>query len=159
MHISILLFDGVDLLDSGGPYEVFLTANRLAERAGDDAPFTIDTVTLDGRSARAYGGLGLVPSAAAEVLATTDLLIVPGTVDLSGPLADTELIDAISEVARAAPMPPCRAWVPGRFSSIGPGRWTADRGPPTGRTSTCSQRAPARPGLGDASDGSTQAPS
>ena len=100
MHISILLFDGVDLLDSGGPYEVFLTANRLAERGGDTAPFAIDTVTLDGNAVTAYGGLGLVPSAGADVLATTDLLIVPGTVDLSGPLADTALIDAISEVAR-----------------------------------------------------------
>jgi transcriptional regulator GlxA family with amidase domain len=102
MHISILLFDGVDLLDSGGPYEVFLTANRLAERAGNTAPFTIDTVTPDRNAVTAYGGLGLVPSAAADVLATTDLLVVPGTVDLSGPLADTALIDAISEVARRA---------------------------------------------------------
>ena len=100
MHISILLFDGADLLDSGGPYEVFLTANRLAERAGDHPPFTIDTVTLDGKPIRAYGGLGLVPSAGADVLATTNLVIVPGTIDLSGPLGDTALIDAISEVAR-----------------------------------------------------------
>jgi transcriptional regulator GlxA family with amidase domain len=100
MHISILLFEGVDLLDSGGPYEVFLTANRLAERAGDDPPFEVDTVTLDGEPVTAYGGLGLIPSAAADALATTDLVIVPGTIDLSGPLGDRALIDAISELTR-----------------------------------------------------------
>lgn len=32
MRVAILLFDGVDLLDVGGPYEVFLTASRLAQR-------------------------------------------------------------------------------------------------------------------------------
>ncbi len=124
MHISILLFEGVDLLDSGGPYEVFLTANRLAERAGGDPPFAVDTVTLDGEPVTAYGGLGLIPSAAADVLATTDLVIVPGTIDLSGPLGDLALIDAISELARrdgttltsvcTGAFLPERAWVVGR---------------------------------------------
>ncbi len=99
MHISILLFAGADLLDTGGPYEVLLTANRLAERGGQPAPFTIDTVTLDGAAITAYGGLGLVPSASAEVLATTDLLIVPGSIDLTVPLADTALLGAIADVA------------------------------------------------------------
>ncbi len=102
MHISILLFDGADLLDTGGPYEVFLTANRLAERTGGAAPFTIDTVTLDGRPVSAYGGLGLVPSASVDVLAATDLVIVPGSVDLRVPLADRALIGAIAEVAGRA---------------------------------------------------------
>lgn len=99
MHVSILLFDGADLLDAGGPYEVFLTANRLAERAGDTAPFTVDTVTLDGEPVEVYGGLGLVPSASSDVLATTDLLVVPGAIDVSGPLADSALVGAISEVS------------------------------------------------------------
>lgn len=99
MHISILLFDDVDLLDSGGPYEVLLTANRLAIRAGGDAPFTLDTVTLDGEPVTAYGGLGLIPSTSAEVLDRTDLLIVPGAVDLTDVRADSELRAAIERVA------------------------------------------------------------
>lgn len=101
-HVSILLFDDVDLLDSGGPYEVFLTANRLARRDGADAPFDIDTVTLDGRPVTAYGGLGLIPTASAEVLANTDIVVVPGAVDLAGPLADTDLLTAIRTVAQRA---------------------------------------------------------
>ncbi|MGA9277251.1 DJ-1/PfpI family protein [Ilumatobacter sp.] len=100
MHISILLFDDVDLLDSGGPYEVLLTANRLAARGGGDAPFDIDTVTLDGEPVTAYGGLGLIPTASGDVLERTDLLIVPGAVDLAGPRANTEMLEAIAVVAR-----------------------------------------------------------
>ncbi|WP_040491915.1 DJ-1/PfpI family protein [Ilumatobacter nonamiensis] len=100
MHISILLFDSVDLLDSGGPYEVFLTANRLAARDGGDAPFEVDTVTLDGEPVTAYGGLGLIPTASDDVLTRTDLLIVPGTIDLTAPLADQDLLAAIDAVAR-----------------------------------------------------------
>lgn len=98
MHVSILLFDDVDLLDSGGPYEVFLTANRLAVRDGDEAPFELDTVTLDGEPVTAYGGLGLIPSAPASVLERTDLVIVPGAVDLAGPLGNQALLDAITAI-------------------------------------------------------------
>lgn len=92
MHVSLLLFDDVDLLDAGGPYEVFLTATRLALRDGSEAPFDIDTVTVHGHPITAYGGLGLVPSASAEVLERTDLVIVPGAVDLDGPLSNTDLL-------------------------------------------------------------------
>lgn len=98
MHIAILLFDDVDLLDSGGPYEVLLTANRLATRSGDAAPFDIDTITLDGSTVTAYGGLGLVPTASAEVLDRTDLVIVPGAVDLTDVRANADLAAAIERV-------------------------------------------------------------
>jgi uncharacterized protein (TIGR00369 family) len=100
VHISILLFDDVDLLDSGGPYEVFLTANRLAVRGGGPEPFEIDTVTLDGEPVTAYGGLGLIPTASGDVLERTDLIIVPGAVDLAGPREQIDLLDAIAAVAR-----------------------------------------------------------
>ena len=99
MHVSLLLFDEVDLLDVGGPYEVFLTADRLAVRDGGEPPFLVDTVSLDGGPVRAYGGLGLVPSATADVLATTDLVVVPGAVALDPVRGDAELIDAIRRSA------------------------------------------------------------
>jgi transcriptional regulator GlxA family with amidase domain len=96
----LLLFDGCDVLDVTGPYEVLLTANRLAARAGDDAPFDVRTVTVDGAGVTAYGGLGLVPSHGrlAEQRGV-DVLVVPGLVDLEAGLADTVLLDALSEAA------------------------------------------------------------
>lgn len=100
MQITILLFDGVDLLDAGGPYEVFLTASRLQERSGLPAPFSVQNVTTDGEPVTAYGGLVLVPErASADVLLDPTVLLVPGTTDLTGPLADTELLAAIEGLA------------------------------------------------------------
>jgi transcriptional regulator GlxA family with amidase domain len=39
MKIAIMLFEQVDLLDFGGPYEVFLTMSRPAVRQGQCEPF------------------------------------------------------------------------------------------------------------------------
>lgn len=79
--VGILLYDGVDLLDAGGPYEVFLTATRLVLRDGGPPPFEVLTATPDGAPATAMGGLGLVPHTSVAEL-SPDLLVVPGAVDL-----------------------------------------------------------------------------
>jgi transcriptional regulator GlxA family with amidase domain len=95
MLIGILLFDDVDLLDSGGPYEVLLTANRLAERDGDPEPFRVLTVSRDGEPVTAYGGLRLIPHAAIGAVDTLSALIVPGAIAIDKVLADTGLIDGV----------------------------------------------------------------
>ena len=98
-QVSILLFEGCDLLDAGGPYEVFLTASRLAERDGGEKPFTVDMVTVDGESVTAYGGLGLIPTAPPEVLDGSDIVIIPGAIDLANALDDSQLLAAVSSAA------------------------------------------------------------
>lgn len=99
MNIGILLFDDVDLLDSGGPYEVLLTANRLAERDGDPAPFRVMTITVDGGPVAAYGGLGLVPHTAMDDVDTLSALIVPGAIAIDRVLADEELMSGVRALA------------------------------------------------------------
>lgn len=59
MHVAIALFDDVDLLDVGGPYEVLLTASRLVQRDGGARPFEV--VTVGAGPVTAYGGLRLIP--------------------------------------------------------------------------------------------------
>lgn len=81
LTVELLLFDQVDLLDVGGPYEVLLTANRLAARDGEPAPFEVRTVAT-AEEVVAYGGLGLRPSHALDLDAPVDVLVVPGAVDL-----------------------------------------------------------------------------
>ncbi len=81
LTVELLLFDEVDLLDVGGPYEVLLTANRLVVRDGGAAPFEVRTVALT-EEVVAYGGLGLRPSHVLDLDAAVDVLIVPGAVDL-----------------------------------------------------------------------------
>ncbi|MGB3258228.1 MAG: DJ-1/PfpI family protein [Ornithinimicrobium sp.] len=85
MRIGILLFDQVDLLDVGGPYEVFLTANRLAQRRGGPAPFEVLTIGLTTDPVEAYGGLMVQASDHVDSVGPLDVLIVPGTIDLDGP--------------------------------------------------------------------------
>ena len=101
MKIAILLFDEVDLLDAGGPYEVFLTASRLACRNGSPAPFDVVTVSLDGEPVGAFGGLGLVPRGSLASVMPVDALIIPGTINVDKALADRALLDAIAGVVGA----------------------------------------------------------
>jgi len=93
--VGILLYDGVDLLDAGGPYEVFLTASRLVARDGGRPPFEVLTTTADGAPVTAMGGLGLVPHTSVAEL-SADLLVVPGAVDLDRARRDPAVTAAMS---------------------------------------------------------------
>jgi transcriptional regulator GlxA family with amidase domain len=102
MRIGIVVFDQVDLLDVGGPYEVFLTASRLMERDGGLAPFEVLTLGVDAEPVTAYGGLRLIPDAVLDAAAPVDVLVVPGAIAIDDVLADEALMPA---VARAAAEP------------------------------------------------------
>jgi transcriptional regulator GlxA family with amidase domain len=102
MRIGVLLFDGVDLLDAGGPYEVFLTASRLVARDGGEPPFEVLAVTLSGEPVTAYGGLGLVPQVGLGDAGRLDVVVVPGTIDVDAATGDPGLLDAIRRLAAAA---------------------------------------------------------
>jgi transcriptional regulator GlxA family with amidase domain len=102
MRIGIVVFDQVDLLDVGGPYEVFLTASRLAVREGEQAPFEVLTVGRTGEPVAAYGGLRLTPQATLESVGPLDVLIVPGAVAIDDVLADPDLLGAIRGAAQDA---------------------------------------------------------
>lgn len=102
MRIGVLLYDGVDLLDAGGPYEVFLTAARLVARDGGEPPFEVVTLTVTGAPVTAYGGMGLVPQASAATAGPLDVLIVPGTIDVDGAGGDAGLLAAIDRLAGAS---------------------------------------------------------
>ncbi len=90
VRVGILLFDQVDLLDVGGPYEVFLTASRLVVRDGGAPPFR----RVDGRReagpVAAYGGLALTPHGPLSKCGALDVFVVPGAVDIDAVVADGE---------------------------------------------------------------------
>lgn len=102
MRVGILIFPGADLLDCGGPYEVFLTASRLAERDGAPRPFDVVTIGVGDPPILAYGGLGLMPDVTVADAGTVDVLIVPGTIDLDAALAHDALRDAIATLSPRA---------------------------------------------------------
>lgn len=99
MRVALLLFDGVDLLDVGGPYEVFLTANRICVADGDPAPFDVSLVTPRPGRLAAYGGMVLEASATPG---PSEVFVVPGTIDVARAVADDGLLDAVRTGAAAA---------------------------------------------------------
>lgn len=100
--IGLLLFDEIDLLDTGGPYEVFLTAGRLAERGGEPAPFEVVTIGVGGEPVTAYGGLRLIPQASVDEVTRLDVLIVPGAIAIERVMARPGVMGAIATLAARA---------------------------------------------------------
>ena len=58
-RVGILIFDGVEVLDFAGPFEVFTTATRMQARFAPDAdaPFAVRSVSRDGGTVQARAGL------------------------------------------------------------------------------------------------------
>lgn len=87
-RIGILVYDGFDIIDGGGPYEVFLTASRLAERDGLEPAFTVELVSPGGRDVVAYGGMTLTALSDADEPRDYDVVVIPGTIDVDAALGE-----------------------------------------------------------------------
>ena len=81
-NVGIYIFDGIEVLDLGGPFEVFSTASRMKIRLQPDAPkpFEVFTVADSVRPIRARGGLMLQPGFNITHHPAIDVFIVPGGV-------------------------------------------------------------------------------
>ena len=81
--IGLLVFDGVEVLDACGPFEVFSVANRVAvpesEQAGADLPFAVTLIGVT-PSVSARGGLRLTPDVTLAHAGAFDVVLVPGGV-------------------------------------------------------------------------------
>jgi transcriptional regulator GlxA family with amidase domain len=82
LRLLLLMFNEVELLDFAGPYEVFTTANRMAQRIALQAPvpFELHTASPDGCAVRARAGLRLQPDHALAAAPAADWLLIPGGV-------------------------------------------------------------------------------
>lgn len=98
-RVGILVFDGFDVLDVGGPYEVFLTASRLAERDGLAPTFTVELVSPHGADVVAYGGMTLTSLAPVTDQSRYDVVVIPGTIDIPSALANPNIGTAVSLLA------------------------------------------------------------
>ena len=107
-RIGLLMFDDMELLDFAGPYEVFTTAQRLAQRAaeaGSPPPCGFEVLSLAGeaRPVRARAGLRLLPDATRAEAPGLDVLLVPGG-DVRGALEDAALLAWIGQQAARVPV-------------------------------------------------------
>ena len=89
LSVGIFLFENVEVLDFAGPFEVFTTASRMAQRRQPDraAPFKVFTVAKSMAPVVARAGLKALPDFTLSDCPPVELLLIPGGV------VDAELLD------------------------------------------------------------------
>jgi transcriptional regulator GlxA family with amidase domain len=104
--VGILIFDGVELLDFAGPFEVFsrtrLVPGADSRRSEESAPFQVFTVAKARAFVTTTGGLQVIPRHAFAEAPRIDLLVVPGGFGTRGLLHDAATLDWIRRVAAEA---------------------------------------------------------
>ncbi len=73
-NTAILIFNDVEVLDFTGPFEIFNSANRVA----NDILFNVFTVSESGGKIIARNGLQVIPDYSLKNCPKPDILIVPG---------------------------------------------------------------------------------
>ena len=102
-NVGILIFDGVEVLDFAGPFEVFSRTRLMpgsdSRRSEDSAPFSVFTVAKSRAPIRTTGDLEVVPHHGFADAPHIDLLLVPGGFGTRRLLDDPETLDWIRRVA------------------------------------------------------------
>ena len=106
LNVGILMFDGVEVLDFAGPFEVFsqtrLVPGVESRRSDASAPFRVFTVTRNGETVTATGDLQVTPRYSFQTAPPIDLLVVPGGYGTRVRLRDKETLDWICTTAATA---------------------------------------------------------
>ncbi len=78
--VGILIFEGVEVLDFCGPFEVFATTAPLAGDGarGEDRLFDVITIAQTDEVVHCTGGLLVQPNATIDDHPSLDILVVPG---------------------------------------------------------------------------------
>ena len=106
VNTGIFIFDGVEVLDFAGPFEVFsrtrLQPGTASRRSDETAPFEVFTIAATREVVRATGGLCVVPQHDFASAPRVDLLVIPGGFGTRALLEDTPTLDWIRRTAGAA---------------------------------------------------------
>ncbi len=101
--VGIFVFDGVEVLDFAGPFEVFsrtrLVPGTESRRSSDSAPFDVFTVGRTRQPVNATGGLEIVPRFGWADAPPIDLAVIPGGFGTRALLLDEAVLDWIRGVA------------------------------------------------------------
>jgi len=100
-NTGIMVFDGVEVLDFTGPFEVFSRTRTVpglvSRRSEEHAPFCVFTIGKTTEQVTAVGGLKVIPEFSFETAPPLDLLVVPGGVGTRALLNDSATLDFIRE--------------------------------------------------------------
>ncbi len=98
MNVGIYVYDGAEVLDFSGPFEVFATANRVHEAP---APFQVFLIGERGDAVTARGGYRVLPHYAIDDHPPLDLVIIAGGV-YAEEMAKVRVLEWIRAQRRAA---------------------------------------------------------
>ena len=102
-NVGILIFDGVEILDFAGPFEVFsrtrLVPGAESRRSEESAPFRVFTVAKARAPISTTGELTVTPHYGFADAPKIDLLMVPGGWGTRPLLNDPETLDWIRRTA------------------------------------------------------------
>ena len=103
MNVGIFIFDDIEVLDLGGPFEVFSVATRVKARLehGSPPPFNVFTVSETTAPIHARGGLIITPTFSFTDHPPIDLLLIPGGI-VSAELKKENVIHWIATTAAKA---------------------------------------------------------
>ncbi|WP_231867692.1 DJ-1/PfpI family protein [Snodgrassella sp. CFCC 13594] len=97
MNIGILIYDGAEVLDFAGPFEVFSTAKCLCEY-----DWQVNLIASEPRPIEARGGFVVVPHMGINQVSALDVLVVVGGVHTQA-LQDALLLAWLKDMASKVP--------------------------------------------------------
>ena len=103
MNIGIFIYDDIEVLDLGGPFEVFSVASRVKPRLepGSQPPFKVFTVGETTTPIRARGKFIVTPNFSFADHPPIDLLLIPGGI-VSAELKKANVIHWIATTSAKA---------------------------------------------------------
>ena len=106
LSVGIVIFDGVEVLDFAGPFEVFsrtrLEPGPESRRTDESAPFDVFMVARTGGVVMATGGMQVVPDHTFDEAPEIDILLVPGGFGTRSLLSDEPFLDWVRDRAGRA---------------------------------------------------------
>jgi transcriptional regulator GlxA family with amidase domain len=106
LSVGIFIFDGVEVLDFAGPFEVFsrtrLVPGTQSRRSEESAPFRVFTVAASAEPVRATGDLRVLPHNDFASAPRIDLLVVPGGYGTRPLIENAPVLDWIRRSAATA---------------------------------------------------------
>jgi transcriptional regulator GlxA family with amidase domain len=106
IQVGIFIFDGVEVLDFAGPFEVFsrtrLVPGPGSRRSEDSAPFQVFTVAKTTDAITATGGLQVVPAHSWDSAPVIDILVIPGGFGTRPLIDDAATIEWLTKSAARA---------------------------------------------------------
>src|SRR5262249_17403640 len=92
LTVGILIFDGVEVLDFCGPFEVFSGTTAVDEESQNRPLFRVVTIAEEDKIIPCNGGLLVKPMATIAEHPPLDILLVPGG---QVPVSNTRLVEWI----------------------------------------------------------------